>query len=179
MRFFRSRFVMFRLPCPATFICELAARQARLHARDLSRRIEMNMSGRRPEPGGSFSIQPGAGHTRYSPRAALARPGFSPLSRGLECGATEFPSREDDVSVNITSRTDFAVTAVDTSRESRSRQSPHISRRATFLSWVQLEIRVWPCSCTPLVIEAAGPERLPGTEAEHAGTNRSIRRKNL
>jgi hypothetical protein len=29
------------------------------------------------------------------------------------------------------------------------------------------------------VIEAAGPERLTGTEAEHAGTNRSIRRKNI
>ena len=172
---------MFLLPCPATFICEsLAARQARLHARDLSRRTEMNMSGRRPEPGGSFSISTRSrAHPVLTPSCAGAARVQSVESRPFESGATEFLSRKDDVSVNITSRTDFALTAVDTSRESRSRQSPHISRRATFLSWVQLEIRVWPRSCTPLVIEATGPERLTGTEAEHAGTNRSIRRKNL
>jgi hypothetical protein len=86
------------------------------------------------------------------------------------------------VSVNITSRTDFASTAVDATR-GLDLDNLHISASElpSFLAarWFQLEIRVWPCSCTPWVIEATGPERLTGTEAERAGTNRSIRRKNL
>ena len=46
--------------------------------------------------------------------AALARPGFQSVeSRPFQSAATEFLGTAADVSVNITSRTDFALTAAD------------------------------------------------------------------
>src|SRR6516225_1110379 len=116
MRFFRSRFVTFLLPCRATFICDsLTARQARLHERDLSRRPKMNMSGRRPEQADQSRSST---RSRVNPEltgAALARPGFSLLSRDHSRVAwrDRVPGTAADVSVSITSRTDFALTAAD------------------------------------------------------------------
>jgi hypothetical protein len=80
------------------------------------------------------------------------------------------PDYGSDVSVNMTSETDIDL------------DNLHVSRSTTLFSCccqVLSEIRVWPHSCTPSVIEPTGAEKLTGTEAEHAGTNRSIRRKNL
>ena len=72
----------------------------------------MNVSGRRPEDADhSRSMR-----SRANPvltQAELAARVQSVESRPFESDATEFLSREDDVSVNITPRTVFALTAAD------------------------------------------------------------------
>ena len=101
--------------------------------------------------------------------------------RSSQSGATEFPSRKYNVSVNITSLADFALTAVDTHR-GLDLDNLHISASElpSFLGVTAFSSK-FVCGKVRalLLIEATGPERLTGAEAEHAATNRSIRRKNI
>jgi hypothetical protein len=100
--------------------------------------------------GGPVSILNQDGVNPVLTEAALARPGFSLLSRDpFQSGATEFLGTAADVAVDIRSRTDLALTAADFRGGSRVCGCEPLNYSALLLGWVRLEIRVWPCSCTP------------------------------
>ena len=122
MRFFRLRLVMFLLPCRATFICDsFTARQTSLHARDPF--SSTDVSGR---SGGGEELASILNRSRVNPDSPrLHSRGRDSVCLSREHSRVARPSswaRQTDVSVNITSRSDFALTGLTLSR-SRSGRS--------------------------------------------------------